>query len=273
MIIITGASKGIGKYLFSQFYIENKKVIGTFNTSDPPNEYQSDYYQVDIQDEKSIAGFLDKTKEQLENIILINNAGTNYNSFAHKSDIPSWEKVIDVNLIGTFRMIRAILPIMREQQYGRIINIASVVAQIGAIGTSAYAASKSGLWGLSKSIARENAGKNITINNLNLGYMDIGMIKEVPEDIRGVMIFKREEVYRLSNMSWVFIIAILMEAFIGLLPLVMGYHGLDQLEFVLVFAILGPIFTAVIPVVIIKLKEERIRNETIDIARSLQNKI
>jgi acetoacetyl-CoA reductase/3-oxoacyl-[acyl-carrier protein] reductase len=71
---------------------------------------------------------------------------------------------------------------MRAENFGRIINLSSVVAQTFVPGTSAYAASKSGLWGLTKSVASENAQKGITINNLNLGYFEIGMIQEVPKE-------------------------------------------------------------------------------------------
>jgi NAD(P)-dependent dehydrogenase (short-subunit alcohol dehydrogenase family) len=72
---------------------------------------------------------------------------------------------------------------MRECNYGRIINLSSVVPQKGIPGTSAYAASKAGLWGLTKSIAAENAKKGITINSLNAGYFNIGMTSEIPEEI------------------------------------------------------------------------------------------
>ncbi len=73
---------------------------------------------------------------------------------------------------------------MREQNFGRIINISSIVAQKGVPGTSAYAASKSALWGMTKAIAVENASKGITINNLNLGYFNIGMIEQVSQDVQ-----------------------------------------------------------------------------------------
>jgi len=123
-------------------------------------------------------------EDKITRVILINCAGTNYSSFAHKSDIKKWVKVINVNLVGTFNVIHAFLPYMREENYGRIINFSSVVAQIGVPGTSAYAASKAGLCGLTKSIAVENAKKGITINNLNLGYFNIGMINDVPKDFQ-----------------------------------------------------------------------------------------
>ena len=91
------------------------------------------------------------------------------------------------NLVGTYNMIRAALPVMREKLYGRIINFSSVVAETGIPGTSAYAASKSGLWGMTRSMAVENASKGITINNLNLGYFEIGMITEVSAEYQDLV--------------------------------------------------------------------------------------
>ena len=86
-----------------------------------------------------------------------------------------------MNLIGTYHMIRAILPIMREQNYGRIINFSSVIAQKGTPGVSAYAASKAGLWGMTRSLAQENGSMGITVNNINLGYVSLGMgVEQVP---------------------------------------------------------------------------------------------
>ncbi|MBP1671863.1 MAG: family oxidoreductase, partial [Bacteroidetes bacterium] len=105
----------------------------------------------------------------------MNCAGISYNSYAHKADIDKWNKVIEVNLNGTFNVIRNILPIMREQSYGRIINFSSIVTSLPTPGVSAYAASKAGLIGLTKSLAVENASKRITVNAINLGYANIGM--------------------------------------------------------------------------------------------------
>lgn len=184
MIIITGASRGIGKFLLKNFIKDKVKVIGTYLTTQPENDLISHYYKLDVTNIESIKNFVSYFKSEIENIVLINCAGTNYNSFAHKSDNAIWKNVIDVNLTGTFNIIKELLPIMREQNYGRIINFSSIVAQTGIPGTSAYAASKAGLWGLSKSISVENANKGITINNLNLGYFNIGMISEVPAEFQ-----------------------------------------------------------------------------------------
>ena len=84
-------------------------------------------------------------------------------------------------------MIHHGLKVMRDQNYGRIINFSSIVAQIGVPGTSAYAASKASLWGLTKAIAIENGSKGITANTLNLGYFNIGMIDEISSDMKEII--------------------------------------------------------------------------------------
>jgi NAD(P)-dependent dehydrogenase (short-subunit alcohol dehydrogenase family) len=184
MIVITGASRGIGEFLFERFREEGETVYGTYNSTFPDIGKEEYFTKVDISCIPSIEKWVNKIKDKITRVILINCAGTNYSSFAHKSDIKKWIKVINVNLIGTFNVIHAFLPYMIEENYGRIINLSSVVAQIGVPGTSAYAASKAGLCGLTKSIAVENAKKGITINNLNLGYFNIGMINDVPRDFQ-----------------------------------------------------------------------------------------
>lgn len=187
MIIITGASRGIGKYLFEKYSEEGKEVIGTYNNTRPKSKYSENYYKVDISDISQVEEWVSSISNEISNLTLLNCAGNSYNSFAHKVDIRKWKNVIDVNLIGTFNVIQSLLPIMREQEFGRIINFSSIVAQMGIPGTSAYAASKAALWGLSKSIAVENAKKGITINNLNLGYFDLGMISDVPANFQEVI--------------------------------------------------------------------------------------
>lgn len=182
MIIITGASKGIGRFLFTKFHQEGIDVIGIYNTT--ASEINNDlnhYYKLDITDYESVEKWIVSIKDSLKDIVLLNCAGISYNSFAHKSDINKWNKVIQVNLIGTFNVIRLVLPIMRIQNFGRIINFSSVVASLPTPGVSAYAASKSGLLGLTKSLASENASKGITVNAINLGYVNLGMgINDVP---------------------------------------------------------------------------------------------
>jgi NAD(P)-dependent dehydrogenase (short-subunit alcohol dehydrogenase family) len=186
MYIITGASRGIGKFLLEEFLKRNQDVIGTYNKTVP--EKNLDHYcKVDITNIIELQNMYEETKGKINNIILINSAGNNYNSFAHKANLTKWYDVINTNLVGTFNVIYTFLPTMRDQNFGRIINFSSVVAQSCNPGTSAYSASKSGLWGLAKSLAAENAKKNITINNLNLGYYNIGLISEVPEEYLNIV--------------------------------------------------------------------------------------
>ncbi len=109
-------------------------------------------------------------------------AGISLDGMAHKLPEASWDTVLDTNLKGSFNMARAVLPLMRDESWGRIINLSSIVGQIGVPGTAAYSASKAGLFGLTRALAAENASKNVTINTLALGYFDAGMIKTIPPE-------------------------------------------------------------------------------------------
>jgi NAD(P)-dependent dehydrogenase (short-subunit alcohol dehydrogenase family) len=182
--LITGSSKGIGEFLLEKYSVLDNNVYGTYNNT---NTGRKNLYKVDISSYDDVSYWINSLK-LANKIILINCAGISYNSFAHKADLEKWIKVIEVNLVGTFNVIHKLLPIMRRNNFGRIINFSSVTAQLGTPGASGYAASKSALWGLSKSIAVENAIKGITINNINLGYSDIGMgINNVPEEFHKEM--------------------------------------------------------------------------------------
>tara|TARA_B100000315_G_C14454769_1_gene530851 strand:- start:98 stop:781 length:684 start_codon:yes stop_codon:yes gene_type:complete len=187
MIIITGSSRGIGRYLFKKFWETGTTAYGTFNKTFPDSDKEKYLMKVDISNYSDVKNWIESIRNKIEHLTLINCAGINYTSFAHKAEMDKWSDVINVNLIGTFNVIREILPIMREKSYGRIINFSSVVAQTFVPGSSAYAASKSALWGLTRSIAIENSGKGITINNLNLGYFNLGMIEEVPQEYQTIL--------------------------------------------------------------------------------------
>jgi NAD(P)-dependent dehydrogenase (short-subunit alcohol dehydrogenase family) len=189
MIIITGASKGVGEYLFGEFKKLGQSVVGTYNTTNFLVSDKSCYYKIDITDYKNVSEWVLSLKPELDKIILINCAGISYNSFAHKADISLWNKVIEVNLNGTFNVIHSLLPIMRDQNYGRIINFSSVVTSLPTVGISAYMASKSAINGLTKVLAKENASKGITVNAINLGYSSIGMgISEISENHKDILL-------------------------------------------------------------------------------------
>lgn len=201
MVIIIGASKGIGKFLFEEFKSLGIDVMGTYNSTVSNSEK---LYKVDVTDFYQVSKWIEKESNLMQKITMINCAGITYNAFAHKCDLNLWKQVVDVNLVGSFNCIRAILPIMRAQKFGRIINFSSVVALKGTPGVSAYAASKSALWGMSKSLAHENASLNVTINNINMGYSELGMINEVPEkfldtlidEIPSKKLCKSEDIFR-----------------------------------------------------------------------------
>jgi len=184
MIIITGITGGIGNFLFNKFSEAGEQIIGTYHLNKPEGKQYENTIQLDITDFYSVEKFIASIQSKSKEITLINCAGVSANAFAHKSSVEEWTNVIQVNLTGTFHLIRAVLPVMREQNFGRIINLSSIVSQNGVMGTSAYAASKAGINGMIKSIALENAQKGITINNINLGYFKVGMINTVPKEIQ-----------------------------------------------------------------------------------------
>ncbi|KAB2880975.1 SDR family oxidoreductase [bacterium] len=187
MIIISGASRGIGKYLLEKYIAEGQSVIGIYNKT-KPSMHSDRYVRVDVSNEQQVTDFVSKHKEQLKDIRFVHCAGVNLNGFTHKLSLDDWRFVMQGNLDSAFLMSKHLLPLMREQNYGRLIFVASVVPQIGVPGTSAYASSKAALWGLMKVISKENALKNVTANCLNLGYYNIGMISEVPEDMMKVVL-------------------------------------------------------------------------------------
>lgn len=183
-ILITGASKGIGHFLLKRFVSEGATVYGTYNQTAPNDDLAEQYSRVDVRNDESVITWVQQCVNADDEIVLINCAANNYNALGRKANVEKWGELIDINLVGTFRVINACLPLMYQKKWGRIINFSSVVAQKGMAGTSAYAASKAALWGMSKSLAVENAAHNITINTLNLGYMAEGMtISAVPVEL------------------------------------------------------------------------------------------
>ena len=122
MILITGASRGIGKFLLESFIKEGEKVVGTFNNTYPDDSLNAYMMKVDITNKFEVKEWLSKIDESQNKLVLINCAGINYNAVAHKVNIDNWKEVIDINLVGTFNVISNILPFMRNKNYGRIRN-------------------------------------------------------------------------------------------------------------------------------------------------------
>jgi acetoacetyl-CoA reductase len=119
---------------------------------------------------------------------LINNAGITVDKTMRKMTIEDWHAVLRINLSGAFYMIKAVLDHMLERKFGRIVNISSVIGQTGSVGQANYAASKSGLFGLSQSLAQEVARKGITVNCVAPGYIETEMLAAVPEEVLAKLI-------------------------------------------------------------------------------------
>jgi NAD(P)-dependent dehydrogenase (short-subunit alcohol dehydrogenase family) len=187
MFIITGVSGGLGEYLVRTLR-QDSSIIGTYYNNKPVAVYPNvTYCHVDVKDSQSISAFTQQVSDKLDKITLVNLAGVSLDGMGHKMKESFWDTVIDVNLKGTFLMCKSLLPYMREQKWGRIINIASVVGQVGIPGTVAYSSSKAGVTGLTRTLAVENAPMNITVNTLALGYFNTGMINEIKPEIQELL--------------------------------------------------------------------------------------
>lgn len=199
-VLLTGASGGLGKYISHHLAQNGFNLALQYNSSpekldESINEIKNSgtiksgtvikTYKADITDESSVKELAGKVKEDFGNIdILINNAGLSINAVSWKLNLDDWNKVINVNLTGPFLCTKHVLPLMKENKFGRIIYISSVVPQIGVAGTAAYSASKAGLYGLCKTVSKEIIKNNITANVISLGYFDAGLLYQIPEEIR-----------------------------------------------------------------------------------------
>ena len=183
--IVTGASRGIGLETAKLFLKEGAKVIGTYNKTKPTND-KIDFYKLDITNKKAVSDFVEKVVAKYERIdILVNNAGITADALTKKITDEQFDIVINTNLVGTFNVTRLIGPIMQEQQGGSIINVASIVGVYGNIGQVNYAASKSGVIGMTHTWAKEFAmkGGNVRVNAVAPGYTMTDMLKTVPEEL------------------------------------------------------------------------------------------
>jgi len=175
-MIIVGASGGIGVVLANAF----RKEYNLYLTHNDNPLYTFQSTQVDLSG-PDIFGYVDSIANVLsDKVIVVNCAGVTRSAMGHVMGIPSFEMLLNINLVGAFRVCSAVLPIMRKKGWGRIINLSSVVGHLGVPGTSAYSASKAGLEGMTRTLAVENASKGITVNSIVLGYMEAGMITSVP---------------------------------------------------------------------------------------------
>lgn len=184
VIVIVGASGGLGNMLYNAFLRDGFDVVGHYNKNNNVIDHDERWYNADLTKENEVQEMFSAINDKYNKIdVLINAAGVSLSSISWKTSVDDWKKTLDVNLTAPFLCIKEVLPLMRANNFGRIINLSSVVAQKGVAGTSSYAASKSGLFGMSRAISQEVGNKNITINNIALGYFNYGMINDVPKDM------------------------------------------------------------------------------------------
>lgn len=147
--------------------------------------------QCDVSEAASVESLFATVKEQLGRVdILVNNAGITRDTLLLRMSEEDWDGVLDANLKGTFLCTRAAAKIMLKQKFGRIINITSVNGQVGSPGQANYSASKAGMIGFTKSVARELASRNITVNAVAPGFIDTQMTDFVSGDSREKLLEK-----------------------------------------------------------------------------------
>lgn len=189
VILITGASKGIGKSISTKLAQNGAKVVLLSRSIEELKKVheelkstglQSVYKQTDVSNIDDLKCAVDYTIETWGTIDgIVNNAGITEDNLIVRMKPDSFDKVVDINLKGTFNGIKSVSKIMIKNNYGRIINISSVIGHIGNKGQSNYAASKAGIIGLTKSAAKELAKKNITVNAVAPGYIETDMTKKL----------------------------------------------------------------------------------------------
>jgi len=194
--IVTGSSRGIGKGIATAFAKEGAKIVINYRSQEDAAKetageivakYRTEVevVQADVSREEEVVELVERTEKKFGTVdVLVNNAGVHKDSVVWKMDKNVWEEVMSTNLTGTFLCTKHVVPIMRERSWGRIVNVSSVVGQIGLFGASNYTASKSGLFGFTKAVAKEVANRNITVNCVAFGYIETGMNIRLAEEIR-----------------------------------------------------------------------------------------
>jgi NAD(P)-dependent dehydrogenase (short-subunit alcohol dehydrogenase family) len=171
-ILITGTSKGIGYKLCKHYLTKNYKVISIARTNLDFSHENLLHVQQDITNcHENIIKLVNDKK--IDNCII--NAGTNNNAMFHKMTYNEWFTTLNTNLISIYNVLNPVIENMRKHENGNVIFMSSVVGKKGLIGGSNYACSKSAIYGLTKSLALENANKNILINSISPGYINDGM--------------------------------------------------------------------------------------------------
>ena len=191
---VTGASRGIGKAIALRLAREGRHVVLCSRSAMPLSELKcqiesaggkASVKAADVADTAALAKAIDETADEFKRLdILVNNAGITRDNLALRMTDAEWDEVVKTNLTSAFAAIRAAARPMMKGKFGRIVNIASTSGVVGNAGQANYAAAKAGLIGLTKSIARELGGKNITCNAVAPGYIETDMTSSLPQEIK-----------------------------------------------------------------------------------------
>lgn len=191
---MTGGAQGIGKAICESLSSEGAKIIvsdinidAASITKDELNSKGGNAIAVktNVADYASAEESIKKAVENFGRIdILINNAGITRDSLIMRMKEEDWDLVIDVDLKSVFNFIKLVSPVMMKQRFGRIVNIASIVGEMGNAGQANYSAAKGGVIALTKTASRELASRGITVNAIAPGFIDTEMTKKLSEDVR-----------------------------------------------------------------------------------------
>jgi 3-oxoacyl-[acyl-carrier protein] reductase len=197
--LVTGGSRGIGRTVSERLAADGFEVYLTYvSRPEAADEVvksieaaggKARAFQLDSGDRDAVAAFFkDEIKGKVQLQALVNNAGITRDGLMMRMKDEDWDKVLQINLTGCFVFLREASKIMGKQRSGRIINITSVVGQMGNAGQANYSAAKAGLIGLTKSAARELAGRNITVNAVAPGFIQTDMTAALPEKVVEAML-------------------------------------------------------------------------------------
>jgi len=189
-ILLTGAGGGIAKAIIPSLIdlgytllLTTKSSAGDLREFLQHNGYSAEVFQADLTSDHEVGELMDWVKELGGVDILVNNAGIAHAAAAWKLDAEEMHRLFEVNFFSAVRTTQAVLGSMRSQGFGRVITISSVVAHKPSFGTSGYAASKSALEGYMRGVALDCAGKGVTANTIAYGYMEAGMLFDVPKNM------------------------------------------------------------------------------------------
>ncbi|MDY0398077.1 MAG: 3-oxoacyl-[acyl-carrier-protein] reductase [Desulfuromonas thiophila] len=196
--VVTGASRGIGRGIAETLAAAGARLVLVSRRAEDTAELARQIQgrggealslAADVGDAAQVDGLFQTAQERFGRVdILVNNAGINRDALLARMKDDDWDSVLRINLTGAFLCSRAAARLMTKQRYGRIINISSVVGQMGNAGQANYCASKAGLAGMTRSMARELARRNITVNAVAPGFIETDMTAALPEKIREQML-------------------------------------------------------------------------------------